>query len=171
MDSRDDTRVPPSGSQFYEASFIQSASSPASRLMVRVDAFGDAPFGDPDGVVWSPLGNALPAAGDRCLVAESDDGSWWVLSWWSGTQATVSTVVTRTSGSGTATWAGGTSSSPVTVPHGLGVVPTYANASPKTGAAGYDVTAADATNLTIVGFTTAQTVFTGSLGFYWTAFR
>lgn len=82
MDSRDDTRQPPAGSPFHEAVFLDTATSAGDTLMVAILDFSpDHPFGDPDGVVWSPIGGAFPAAGDRALVAESDDGSWWVLGW------------------------------------------------------------------------------------------
>lgn len=88
MDSADDTRGRPEPSRFREAVFQNSASSPVSVLRVVIPEFSpDQPFGDPGGVVWSPMGGAFPVAGDRALVAESDDGSWWVLAWWSGAQS------------------------------------------------------------------------------------
>lgn len=71
---------------FHEATFLNSATDTMSKLYVRITEFGDQAFGDPDGITWTPSGGALPQAGDRALVAESDDGSWWVLSWWSSTQ-------------------------------------------------------------------------------------
>lgn len=84
----------------FEARFIDTATSPASSLRVTVPSYdgGDHHFGP---VVWSPLGNALPAAGDRALVAESDDGSWWVLSWWSSGQASGARVATQSPVTGT----------------------------------------------------------------------
>lgn len=88
MDARDSNRQPPPRPVLLEATFANSAASPSDVLLVTVDAFGEQPFGDPDGVVWSPMGGALPQEGDRALVAESDDGSWWVTAWWSADQST-----------------------------------------------------------------------------------
>jgi hypothetical protein len=82
VDSTDTTRRGPEPSWFLEAVFYNTASTTSDVLLVVVPEFSaDLPFGDPDGVVWAPVGDALPQAGDRALVVESSDGSWWVLSW------------------------------------------------------------------------------------------
>lgn len=129
----------PAQSPFREAVFISSASDPGDTLMVTIPAFDtDHAFGDPGGVVWSPVGGALPQAGDRALVAESEDGTWWVLSWWSGDQGTgvpqsdVDALDTRVDVlerdvtiKDHVTFAGGTPFATKTVTHGLGLSGQY----------------------------------------------
>lgn len=72
-------------------------------------------------------------------------------------------------GTGSATWTAASTTPTVTVPHGLGRLPVFASASTANGLIGYAVTAVDATNLSVVGFTTPNTAFTGTLNFYWLA--
>jgi hypothetical protein len=95
MDGRDNTRRQPPLPTLFEATFANGATSPDDALLVTIEAFGELPFGDPDGVVWSPMGGALPQEGDRALVAESDDGSWWVVAWWSAAQTDGSSLGAR----------------------------------------------------------------------------
>lgn len=73
--------------EHYQATFVDTATTPASVLRVKIPGFdyGVGTFQ----VTWTPLGNALPAAGDQALVVEADDGTWWAVAWWSAAQATV----------------------------------------------------------------------------------
>lgn len=77
-------------SDLWQAEFIDTATTPASTLRVKIPGFdnGVGSFV----VAWSPLGNALPASGDQALVAESDEGTWWAVTWESASQATVDAV-------------------------------------------------------------------------------
>ena len=118
----------------YQAVFVDTATTPASVLRVKIPGFdnGVGTFV----VTWSPLGNALPAAGDQALVVEADDGTWWAVAWESAaqgatdlaTQAELDAAVNGKkirSGTGTVTWAGGSPfSATTTVTHGLGATPT-----------------------------------------------
>jgi hypothetical protein len=72
-------------SEHWQAEFIDTATSPASTLRVKIPGFdhGAGSFM----VVWSPLGGALPMKGDKALVVEADDGTWWAVAWWSAAQA------------------------------------------------------------------------------------
>lgn len=76
--------------EHFQAVFVDTASTPASVLHVKIPGFdnGVGLFQ----VLWSPLGNALPAAGDEALVVEADDGTWWAVTWESGAQTTVTTA-------------------------------------------------------------------------------
>jgi hypothetical protein len=67
MDSSDTTRSIPEPSRFYEATFASStAADAADTLLVFIPSISlDQPFGDPDGVVWSPNGATLPQEGDQ----------------------------------------------------------------------------------------------------------
>lgn len=71
-------------SEHWQAEFIDTAVSPSSVLRVKIPGFdnGVGSFV----VTWSPLGNALPSAGDQALVVEADDGTWWAVSWESASQ-------------------------------------------------------------------------------------
>lgn len=73
--------------EHYHAVFVDTASTPASTLRVKIPEF-DGGVGTFE-VTWSPTGNALPAAGDRALVLETDDGAWWAVAWWSPAQGAV----------------------------------------------------------------------------------
>lgn len=70
--------------EHFQAVFVDTATTPASALRVKIPGFdnGVGTFA----VTWSPLGNALPAAGDQALVVEADDGTWWAVSWESARQ-------------------------------------------------------------------------------------
>ena len=67
--------------------FLDSASSPGDDLKVRVFEWdgGEHAFGP---VRWSPMGGALPEAGDEAVIVERDDGVWQVVAWWSSSQDT-----------------------------------------------------------------------------------
>lgn len=66
--------------KFREATFQQTAEDAGSELFVVMPSRDDGQnvFGP---VVWASVDGALPQAGDRALVAESDQGFWWVVSW------------------------------------------------------------------------------------------
>lgn len=69
------------------AEFVDTAAAPGDDL--RVIAYGwddgEHTFGP---VRWSPIGGALPEAGDECMIVERDDGQWSVAGWWSSSQGT-----------------------------------------------------------------------------------
>lgn len=69
------------------AEFVTTASSAADDLLVVAVGWddGEHTFGP---VRWSPIGGALPAAGDECVIVERDDGVWQVVGWWSASQGT-----------------------------------------------------------------------------------
>lgn len=69
-----------------EATFTAGATTPSDELYVTVDSYdgGEHQFGP---VIWQPgPDGSLPAEGDLALIIESDQETWWVLSW---TPATV----------------------------------------------------------------------------------
>jgi hypothetical protein len=70
---------------------------------------------------------------------------------------------------GTATWTGASTSANVTIPHGLGRTPVYVGTTSRDTLNEYAVTAADDTNLTVVGYRTDGAVVTASAAFYWVA--
>lgn len=73
-------------------------------------------------------------------------------------------------GTAAATWTASVSSASVTVPHGLGKTPVFAEASTRNGLIHYAVTGRDATNLTVVGYVTYNSAFTGGpITFDWLA--
>lgn len=75
--------------EHWEAVFVDTAVSPSSVLRVKIPGLDNGV--STREVTWSPIGNALPAAGDRVLVVEADDGAWWAVSWWSTKQTVTAT--------------------------------------------------------------------------------
>lgn len=67
--------------------FVTTATDPADDLLVIALGWddGEHTFGP---VRWSPVGGALPEAGDECVIVERDDGVWQVVAWWSSSQGT-----------------------------------------------------------------------------------
>lgn len=67
--------------------FLDTAATAADDLRVRAFGYddGEHTFGP---VRWSPMGGALPEAGDECVILERDDGVWQVVAWWSDSQGT-----------------------------------------------------------------------------------
>lgn len=82
MQSVDDTRGTPAANVLYEGRIVGTAASETDTIMVRLDRFGELPFGDPDGAVWMPRpDDTFPTDGDWCVAAETDQGTWIVLTW------------------------------------------------------------------------------------------
>lgn len=71
------------------------------------------------------------------------------------------------SGTGSATWAASPFAATVVVPHDLGRTPALAAAFTRNGLVGYAVTARSSTTITVDGFITSNTNFTGSFTFDW----
>lgn len=185
MDSSDNTRTAPAGTPFHEAVFYNTAAAPSDTLLVLIPDFSaDLPFGDPDGVVWSPIGGALPQAGDRALVAESTDGSWWVLAWWSDQQTDGSALEARVvaleaaevsinGGSDTVVFSGSATSATKTVNHGLSGTPRAIEVwnadSPTVIDVHYVDGSKNSTSFQAVGRADDGAVTTGSITFFWIA--
>lgn len=124
--------------------FLDTASAAGDDLKVRVFEWdgGEHAFGP---VRWSPMGGALPEAGDEAVIVERDDGVWQVIAWWSGSQDTgvgqaavdaldgrVDALEAKTTrGTSSVTWPGGSSlSTATTVTHGLGTTPAGVQVTP-----------------------------------------
>lgn len=75
------TAAPAITEQLLEATVATTASAPGD------DVFVLDPLAGQEGqrlgpCPWTPHpGPAYPTRGDRCLIARSDAGRWWILAW------------------------------------------------------------------------------------------